>query len=143
MTTVKTKLLEQFDVDLEKSGSVLTTSWTSNAGGAYTEAIIMQGWLVGIDFIPGAGGSQPSSGYDVTLIDSNGLDALATPAGITNASGTSKTSVGLDLSNSAAEHYPETNKQHILRYLNGSYTITIANAGNAKSGTIVWTIKNR
>lgn len=143
MATVKTQLLEQFDVDLEKSGSVYTTSWTSSAGGGYTEAVIMRGWLVGIDFIPGSGGSQPSSNYDVTLIDSNSLDALATPAGITNASGTSKASIGLDLSNSVTEHYPETNKQQVLRYLNGSYTVTVANAGNTKSGTIVWTIKNR
>jgi hypothetical protein len=130
-------LLEVFDVDLEKGGKRISQPWTSDAGGAFAEAIILRGWLVEIEFIPGTSGSQPSNLYDMTLENSAGRDVLVTPTG-------TKASIGLDLSNSGSNVYPEPMTGiPIIKYLNGTYTARIANGGNAKSGTIVYTIKNR
>lgn len=137
MSQTEEKMLEVFDVDLEVAGKRISQPWTSDASGNFSENIILRGWLVEIEFIPGTSGSQPSDLYDMTLLNAAGRDVLATPSG-------TKTSIGKDLSNAAAVSYPEPMTGiPIIKYLNGSYAATIANAGNAKSGTIVYTIKNR
>lgn len=144
MATVPAQLLEMTQDHLDNHGTVFTTSWTSSSGGTYTETVDFRGFIAKIDFIPGTGGNQPSDNYGVQLLDSNGRDVLAVPNGFVGYRTTTKTAVGASLGNAAPESYPEPMKgTNIITYVNGNYTISISAAGNTKSGTIVWTIKNR
>jgi hypothetical protein len=130
MATVETTLQEVFDVDLEKSGKFFLTTWTSSAGGAYTEQVYFKGWLIRAKTKPNGGGTQPSDGYDVTLTDADGHDVLQ--------------GLLIDRDDTVIEVEPEPGDGvAVLVYLNGLYTVTIANAGNAKGGEIGWYIKNR
>jgi hypothetical protein len=137
MSVATAVLYETFENDLEKAGSVITETWVSSAGGAYTQAITLRGFLVGIQYIPNGGGTQPTNLYDHSLVDANGVDVLLTPSG-------SKASLGTDLSNTTPNYYPEANSgKPVIAYLNGAYTSTIANGGSAKGGTIIYYMKNR
>jgi hypothetical protein len=54
---------------------------------------VKRGHLAAVKFIPGAGGTQPSNGYNVTMIDADGAD-LFNPTGAA--------ALGASLSNAAA-----------------------------------------
>lgn len=135
MSTAAVKFQENFDIDLENAGAVATTNWTSDSSGNYTETVILKGFLVRLKMSPAGGGNAPSGGYTIKLIDSDGDDVLKNAAGA---------GLGDALSATAASVFPDVNSGvSVLCYLNGTYTITIASAGNAKQGKIAWTIKNR
>lgn len=131
MATSMSPLMEIWDTRLEKFGELFTTTWTSDSGGAYTETVFMRGWLVKVVTDPGA--TAPTDNYDLTLIETlGGADALG---GALN-----------DRDTATTEIYPHPVSNpgvSVICYLNGYYTITIANAGNAKVGTIYWYVKNR
>jgi len=99
-----------------------TIAWTSDAAGAVSgnTVDVKRGHLRQVKYKPDAGGTQPTDLYDVTLLDADGADLLA--------------GGGANLSNVNASIAVPT--APIL--LEGqSVTPTVANAGNAKGGTII------
>lgn len=103
-----------------------TITWVSSAGGAVSgNAFTPRGYLLEVKFVPATGGTQPSDQYDVTLVDGDGVDVL-TQGG---------TSHGANLSNASASRVLFTTPVP----LDGSTTLdlVVANAGNAKGGTVV------
>lgn len=102
--------------------------WTSDAAGAVSGSLGLQtgiGYLFQIEIVPGSGGVQPSAAYDITLLDAYGVNLLV--HGVTDA--------GANLSNTA----PSAVQVFPAYYHDGTagLELTVANAGNAKSGTVV------
>lgn len=101
-----------------------TIAWTSDSSGAVSShpVTVPQGSLLSIRFIPGSGGTQPTDLYDVTLVETLGVTDLLDGQ-------------GANLSNSAS-----TVKQWSPPlFQDGTRTLdlVVANAGNAKTGTVV------
>lgn len=99
-------------------------AWTSTAGGAVSanSFTIRPGRIVQIEFAPGAGGVQPTDLYDVTLVDSRSIDYLA--------------GSGANLSNATST---VVSKDPALITAGATLDLVVANAGNAKSGTVtIW-----
>lgn len=114
------------DVVRRKIGSGIIRyqlSWTSSAGGAVSghPFSVVYGHVIGAQFVPGTAGSQPTDLYDATLIDSNSVDLAI--------------GVGANLSNATAFYWRAT----VPIFQDGESTLdlVIANAGSAKSGTVV------
>lgn len=105
----------------------LTLSWTSSGGAVSGNTFTPPGGeLLQVKFIPGANSAQPTDLYDMTLVDSDGVDYLA--------------GLGANLSNAAASVVvPRASTSAARFYLDGSSTLdlVVANAGNAKSGTVI------
>lgn len=106
-----------------------TVAWTSDASGnvngnAFT---VSPGRLVSIRFIPGSGGTQPTDLYDVTLTDGTVTDLLA--------------GAGANLSNASGAIFQFDPPM----FQDGSRTfdVVVANAGNAKTGTVVILVQNQ
>lgn len=116
-----------------KHGVIRRTAlaWTSDGSGDVNgTTTALCGAIVRVEFIPGAGGVQPSALYDVTLLSASGIDLLA--------------GQGANLSNSAASQVapacPFTDGTTVSiapPQVNEAVTLVVANAGNAKSGTVV------
>lgn len=103
-----------------------TLAWTSTAGGAVSgNALTLAGRLVQIKFVPNTSTTQPTDLYDVTLVDSDGLDVL-TIDGV---------SYGANLSNATPKLVSFT--APIVLASGSTLDLTIANAGNAKTGTVI------
>lgn len=100
----------------------ITLSWTSDASGNADLLISsLFGYVIRLVTDPGDG---PTDNYDVTLIDENGSDALQ--------------GAGADRDTTNSESvYPTPTSATIPPFIAGDATFTIANAGNAKSGTTV------
>lgn len=97
-----------------------SVAWTSDASGNVSANgfSVRRGRLANVKYIPGASSAQPSDLYDLTLLDADGADVVG--------------GGGANLSNAtAAFGAPAT----VLEA--GTLTPTIANAGNAKGGTLV------
>lgn len=100
----------------------------SNPGGAVsgTPSAQVRGEIVRVTFVPGTAGNQPSDQYDVTLLDTSGVDVLA--------------GLGANLSNAAVSHVcplignGATTNQRMA--INDTLELQVANAGNAKQGTV-------
>lgn len=99
-----------------------TLAWTSDGSGNVSEAInIRPGEIRQVKFIPGSGGEQPTAAYDVTLVDSDSVDYLkGNGANLSN----------LDALAVAIQDNP-------LIHDGNSLTLTVANAGISKTGTVV------
>jgi hypothetical protein len=100
-----------------------TFTWLSDASGAVsgdaTTIALTGGEIVRIELVPNGAGTQPTDGYDVTLLDVYGVDILA--------------GAGTNLSNAAAALIVHPD----IRILTGeAFQLVIANAGNAKGGTL-------
>ena len=105
----------------------LSVAWTSDASGDFTEATqALYGYLVAVDTIP-SGVAAPTADYDVTIVDADGLDVLG--------------GAGADRSATAKERAVHPTINPVV--LDGAHTVTIANAGNAKSGTVNLYIETR
>lgn len=109
-------------------------AWTSDASGAVSgnTLTISAGTIIAVEFVPGAGGVQPTDLYDVTFTDAEGVNMFDDGAG---------TSVGANLSNATASHKVPFVGGGSVTYVRmwlhgGAYTPVVANAGNAKQGTI-------
>lgn len=114
-----------------------TIAWVASAGGAVSEnpVTIKRGRFHQVEFVPDAGGTQPTDAYDLTLLNaiSGGFDFLL--------------GVGADLSNAnrkvvapvAAASGVGSGAGPIF-HRGGDLYPTIANAGNAKGGTIILTV---
>lgn len=106
--------------DLGGGETKYSVAWLCSATGVVSANTfdIKRGSLLRLVFVPNAAGTQPSDLYDVTLLDSNSIDILAGSGG--------------DLSNASAISFePETTIEP------GTFTLAVANAGNAKGGTVV------
>jgi hypothetical protein len=99
-----------------------SVAWTSSAGGvvSVTSFDAKRGHLMQAKFIPSGGGTVPTDQYDLTLVDADGADVLV--------------SNGANLSATVASWYSPANPVY---FEGGALIPTIANAGNAKVGTLV------
>ena len=100
-------------------------AWTSSAGGAVTECAVTlkAGQIVQVICTPGSGGTTPTDDYDVTLTQASGEDDLLGGGGVDCSNSLTKV-VGLDRANLP------------IWVPAGTYWPTVANGGNAKTGTI-------
>lgn len=82
--------------------------------------------IVGAQFVPDTGGTAPTDLYDATLINSDGVDVLQ--------------GVGADLPQSVTSisnyRTPLTTDGGYVLLMGDTLTPVVANAGNAKGGTI-------
>ena len=107
------------------SVKVIRMAWTSDAGGDVTGVVFIDGEIVRMDTDPGA--TAPTANYDVTLVDDiTGLDVLG-GAGANRHTSTTESVVPTLLTTNSNESRP-------IHY--GTATLTVANAGNAKTGDI-------
>lgn len=113
----------------------VTCAWTSTAGGAAADASLkIVGRLIKGQTIPAAGGSAPTDNYDITITDDNSVDVLA---------GCQSTLQNRDTANTEEAYFLVLDTagtplaQSIHPVVCSPLTFTVANAGSAKSGTIV------
>lgn len=103
-------------------GEEIVVAWTSNGSGAATVSIPeMVGYLLQMITVPS---DSPTDNYDITLVapQGSGLDILGGVGADRDTANTEAVAVYL----SSAPTPP---------FLNGTYTFTVANAGDTKSGT--------
>lgn len=109
-----------------------TLAWTSASDGSVAIATSMPivGELLRVAFSPGAGGTQPSDAYDVTITDTIGVDILAGQGG--NLSNSTKTHVrpGVPFKDGTTTSTASIALADVL-------TLNVTNAGSGKTGTIV------
>lgn len=99
--------------------------WTSAADGTVsgTSFGVKTGELIQMAHTPGTAGDQPTDAYDVTILDAGGADVLAGTGG--------------NLSNTTAAAVVPVISTYFRRTLEaGNVELRVANAGNAKKGTI-------
>lgn len=131
MAAVGTVVVTTSDVGLDGEGrrtgvTKYSIAWTCDASGNVSGNgfAVKVGSLQQFKFIPGAAGAQPTDQYDATFVDTDALDVLS--------------GNGANLSNAT----PKLVVFSPPIYTDGStYDLTIANAGNAKSGTAVLWVK--
>jgi hypothetical protein len=108
------------------------SAWTSNSSGVASDTVnlVQCGELVGVQFVPGTSGSQPTDAYDVTVLDAYSFDVLM--------------GQGANLSNSTVTKVcptipakDGTTTSTGPQPVSGTLTVSVTNAGNTKSGTIV------
>lgn len=120
--------------------SKISLAWTCDASGNVSGNALTLGCgsIVVVEFIPGTGGTQPTDLYDVDFLDANGASMFDDGTGV---------SIGANLSNSIGVHRVPmmvgTNATPVFvrTWLQGAaggnpYQLTVANAGNAKTGTV-------
>lgn len=84
--------------------------------------------IVQVGYVPDSGGTQPTDLYDVTMTDANGVDVLG--------------GTGSNLSNANKSVAVPAVSTYFRRTLEaGNLTPVVANAGNAKGGTIVLLVR--
>jgi hypothetical protein len=118
-------------LDLGGGIQKVSVAWTSSAGGAVSGNgfAVPRGELLQVKFVPGAGGVQPSDLYDVTIVDEDAVDvAIGNGADCGNAA--TRLRVPLTGSAAGATHRVLLDGTQLL-------DVVVANAGNAKSGTVV------
>lgn len=113
-----------------------TTTWTSNASGVASDTInlVQGGELVGVQFAPGTSGNQPTDAYDVTVLDAYNFDVLmGQGANLSNSTVTKvcPTIAAKDGTTTSTGPQP----------VSGTLTVAVSNAGNTKSGTIVFWVR--
>lgn len=106
----------------------LALAWTSSAGGAVSgipsEGI--SGELLRVVFVPGAGGVQPTDNYDVSMLDEDGFDVLQNL-------GQNRSNVNSSQLVPLVGDGTTTNQRTAI---DGVLSLVVANAGNAKQGTV-------
>lgn len=102
----------------------ISIAWLSDAAGNADISITnLYGFLVKVVTDPD-NAAAPSALYDVTLVDENGLDAMAGTV--------------LDRSATLTEQvYPVALNSQTPIFLCGTHTFTVANAGITKAGVVV------
>lgn len=112
-------------VDVGQGVTLYTVAWTSTAGGAVSANAfaVKAGSILQVKFMPNTAGTQPTDLYDATLVDEQSIDILnGQAANLSNAT-------GLYLQFSPPLRHDGDNDLDLV----------IANAGNAKTGTVyVW-----
>ena len=100
-----------------------TIAWTSTAGGAVSgnAFVVKPGRLLEIKFVPNTSATQPTDLYDVTLVDTDNVDVL--------------NGRGVDRSNATSSILlwdPPMFRDGLQ-----NLDLVVANAGNAKTGTVI------
>lgn len=100
-----------------------TVAWTSSAAGAVSgnAFAVKKGLLLQVKFVPGTAGTQPTDLYDVTLVDTDSVDLL--------------NSQGANLSNSTSKRLLWD--PPLFNDATQNLDVVVANAGNAKTGTVL------
>lgn len=122
LTVTRTDLLEKAVQGMNPNvvGELVSVAWTSTAGGAADISVELKGWIVKAITDPASGGSAPTDNYDITLLR-NGLDILD--------------GCLLNRDTANTEQVPTANSGiSVITYANGTYTFTVANAGDTKGG---------
>lgn len=105
-----------------------TIVWTSDASGNVSGNAfgVGAGWVLAVKFIPSTGGTVPTTLYDITVVDTDGVDVVR--------------GAGANLSATvpSISAAPE-----IAFHMGGNLDVVVANAGNAKSGTVVLIVGRR
>ena len=108
--------------------------WTSDSSGVVSGNTfeLRMGTLIGVEFTPGSGGSQPDLLYDVDLLDTESATLFDDGSG---------NSIGNNLSNAVStNHVPLVGLTGVTLYRRwhhgGLVQLTIAAAGSTKSGTV-------
>jgi hypothetical protein len=111
-----------------------SVAWTSDAAGAVNGNTfdMAVGTIIAVEFVPGTGGSAPTTLYDVDMLDAENVTMFDDGAG---------TSIGTNLSAVAASHkVPLVGTTGVTIYRRwhhgGAVQPTVAAAGDTKSGTI-------
>ncbi|MDB5295812.1 MAG: hypothetical protein JWO31_1795 [Phycisphaerales bacterium] len=119
-----------------RSATRITLAWTSDDAGNATVATAddVIGVLTRVAFAPGAGGTQPTAAYDVTLTDTAGVDVL--------------NGKGADLSNTVPSHvHAAVPLPDGTTYgpcdVYGRLTIKVSGAGPGKTGVCVLNVVSR
>ena len=116
---------------------VIKTSiaWTSDAAGAVSANTVAMpaGSICSVQFTPSGGGTAPTTLYDVTFTNANGVNLFDDGTG---------TSIGADLSATVSTlkvPFIAGGASTFVRawLAGGTYTPVVAAAGNAKQGTII------
>jgi len=109
-----------------------TFAWTSTAGGAAgdTSLFKVSGEILKVQFIPGTSSNQPTDLYDVTITDENSVDILAGQGANLSNSANSQVIPGIPLKDG-------TTTSVGLMTVDDYLTLSVTNAGNAKSGTVI------
>jgi hypothetical protein len=94
--------------------------WTADASGNASGAVSLYGFLLKVNTVPSG---APTNLYDITLIDPDGTGLDAVGGLLADRSGT----------NTEVKYTTPANNA-IPVFLCGTYTFTVANAGNATSG---------
>lgn len=110
----------------------ISIPWTSDSGGAATVAMVagtdkpIFGFIVQVEFVQG---TTPTTGYDVTLTNSNGTDVLL--------------GAGANIASASNSIVPITynSVMNPVMCVSDLLTLNVTNAGNAKSGTVVLYVK--
>jgi len=106
---------------LAKISFAFVSAADGTASGTTPERYTGEVWRV--VFAPGTGGSQPTNNFDVVVNDEDGYDILA--------------GQGTNISNTA----PSTVVSSLGAVVNDTLTLSVTNAGNTKSGTVIVYIK--
>lgn len=130
VTVTKTALITTNDEF--KTVKKYEIAWTSDASGdaSGTTGGLVSGHIVRVVFKPGTAGSQPSAAYDVTLTDSYSVDVLTGLGANLSNSTTTDVCPGVEITDGTTTSIMPVAVCDIL-------TLTVANAGNTKSGTVV------
>jgi hypothetical protein len=114
--------------------SKYTLAWTSDASGnvSGTATDYISGAIVGVVFVPGTGGNQPSDAYDVTLVifGGDGIDLLTGLGANLSQSSNTRKIPGLNVTDG-------TNNTVGLVAIDDQLELVVQNAGNAKSGQVI------
>lgn len=101
-------------------GESVLISWTSNSSGAVTlSGLFLEGLIAKVVF--GVGSATPTTAYDVVLNDADSIDVLG-------GDGANITVTGSVVKVPVLDSLPA--------YTFGQHTLSITNAGDAKSGTL-------
>jgi hypothetical protein len=116
VTTTRIPIVSQSGVYTEK----VQIDWTSDASGDADATVNLHGFLIKVITDPSA--TAPTDNYDITLM-ADGIDQAA--------------SLLLDRDTTNTEMvYPVVTGACTPIFLAGNHTFTVANAGNAKLGTV-------
>ena len=111
---------------VETSCKKIIWEWTCTDAGVVTSQTsgVFDGKIIGLTTIPAAAPDNPTDNYDVTITDLQGHDVLL--------------GAGADRGTANIEHVAETSLSGVA---GSKLTLNIANAGNAKKGTIILWIR--
>lgn len=116
--------------EVSKNVTKYSVAWLSDASGAVSgnTFAVHAGELLQVRYVPDGGGTQPSDLYDMTMTDANSIDVL--------------TGTGANLSNATSTVAVPAVSTYFKRILEaGNLTPVLANAGNAKGGTVTLLVR--
>lgn len=106
----------------------LVVDWTSSSGGAFTRSVTLDGAILRVVTDPSA--TAPTDNYDITLVDEYGLDLFISQ-------GLNRDTANSEVFVPGASITDGTTTSVIPVCYSGTATLTIANAGDTKVGTVV------